>query len=185
MSISASGPTPDSDPDQAPPDLLAALEQLSDTGKASAHAAHEAAKALRSLVAADVSLARSAFGRTLAMTGVAIVFGASAWMLLMAALVIWLIRRMQMPWSLALLGCGVLSLIIAALAAWIGQRYFEHTRLKATRRQLARLGIGELAKVMPDAGSSVSAKDAARHAPTKANGGQPLKDRRGVDVTPP
>ena len=43
---------------------------------------------MRSLVAADISLARSAFGRTLAITGVAIVFGASAWLLLMATLVV-------------------------------------------------------------------------------------------------
>lgn len=166
------------------PDVLEALRQLSDTGKASLHAGSEAGKAFRSLLAADVSLARSAFGRTLAMTGVAIVFGASAWLLMMAAAVVWLIRYFDWPWSLSLLACGLLSLVIAGISAWLAQRYFEHTRLQATRRQLARLGIGELSKLMPSAGSGQSAKQAAKQAPTQA-GGEKVKDSRGVEITPP
>ena len=39
--------------------------------------------------------------------------------------------------------------LINALAGWLAMRYFDHTRFKATRRQLARLGIGELAGLMP------------------------------------
>ena len=39
-----------------------------------------------------------------------------------------------------------------AIAGWMAMRYFEHTRMKATRRQLARLGIGELARDGADGG---------------------------------
>ena len=68
-------------------DLAEALKDLGTTGRAGLSAAGDAAKALRILVAADISLARSAFGRALALTAVAIAFGASAWLLLMAALI--------------------------------------------------------------------------------------------------
>src|SRR5512144_2531892 len=67
-----------------------ALHALRDTGRATWTAGRDASKAFRILVSADVSLARSAFGRTLAFTGVAIAFGASAWLLLMGALIAWL-----------------------------------------------------------------------------------------------
>jgi hypothetical protein len=63
-------------------------------------------------------------------------------------------------------------------------RYFEHTRLRATRRQLARLGIGELATFMPDAGSPRSAETAAEQV-AEASAGTPVKKGLGVDVTPP
>ena len=64
--------------------------ELGDTGTATWQAGREAATAFRILISADFSLARSAFGRTLALTAVAIIFGASAWLLLMAALIAWL-----------------------------------------------------------------------------------------------
>jgi hypothetical protein len=64
-------------------------------------------------------------------------------------------------------------------------RYFEHTRLKATRRQLARLGIGELADFMPDPGSGESASVAAAKATAAAGEGEPVKKGLGIDVTPP
>jgi hypothetical protein len=64
---------------------------------------------------------------------------------------------------MAMLSLGLIALGIAGLAAWIGTRYFEHTRMKATRRQLARLGIGELAERAPD----------------------PSKDAQGIDITQP
>jgi hypothetical protein len=65
-------------------------------------------------------------------------------------------------------------------------RYFEHTRLKATRRQLARLGIGELADFMPDPSSSEAASEAAASATAATTGdGEPVKKGLGIDVTPP
>ena len=83
----APGPEPTATP-QAPPDLGEALHALGADSRAGLKAASDSLKALRILVAADFSLARSAFGRALAFTGVAIAFGASAWLLLMALMVL-------------------------------------------------------------------------------------------------
>jgi hypothetical protein len=139
-----------------------ALRELGATGRATLGAGRDAGKAFRILLAADISLARSAFGRTLALTGVAIAFGASAWLLLTAGL----------------------SIVVTAAAAWMAMRYFEHTRLQATRRQLARLGVGELAGLMPEAGSGASTEAAAERV-ADASDGEPLKKGLGVDITPP
>ena len=146
------GNDPAADSPQPPPDLLESLRQVGAAGRASAQAAADTGKALRSLLAADFSLARSAFGRTLAFTGVAIVFGASAWLLLMTALIVFLNRQVGWPWWAALLSCAALSIVGAVVSVKVGMRYFEHTRMKATRRQLARLGIGELSDVAPQIG---------------------------------
>src|SRR4051812_17821893 len=75
---------------ESAPGIDAALRDLRATTRATWTASRDASKAFRILFAADVSMARSAFGRTLAFTGFAIVFGASAWLLLMAALIAWL-----------------------------------------------------------------------------------------------
>ena len=167
------------------PDLAESLRQVSAAGRAGLGAASDAAKAFRTLLTADISLARSAFGRTLALTGVAIAFGASAWLLLMATLIVFLNGRFGWSWALAMLVTALLSLVITGLAAWQGIRYFEHTRLQATRRQLARLGIGELADFTPEAGSAASTRDVTANAPPQAADGKPLKDEQGIDVTPP
>lgn len=177
------GPTPEDIPQQ-PPDLQESLRQVGAAGRASVRAAADTGKALRSLVAADFSLARSAFGRTLAFTGVAIVFGASAWLLLMTALIVALNRQFGWPWWAALLTCAVLSLVAAAASVHRGMAYFEHTRMRATRRQLARLGIGELADVAPRAGSSESSRDAAERLERQTEK-RPIKDKHGIEVTPP
>ena len=72
--------TTPNDPGTGPaPDLGESLRDVGDAGKATLKASVDAAKAFRTLVLADISLARSAFGRALAFTGVAIAFGASAW----------------------------------------------------------------------------------------------------------
>lgn len=166
------------------PGIDEAFAKLRDSGRATWGAGNDAFKAFRILFAADVSLARSAFGRTLALTGVAIAFGASCWLLLMAALVTWLARGVGLSFPLALLLCALLSAAITGWAVWQAQRYFEHTRMQATRRQLARLGIGELADFMPDPGSGASTKQAADDV-AAATEGQPVKKGLGVDITPP
>jgi hypothetical protein len=167
------------------PGIEETLRGLRDEGRAGLKAAGDAAKALRILLAADISLARSAFGRTLAFTGVAIAFGASAWLLLMAAMV----AAMQvagLSWMLALLIAAALSIGATVAATWAAIHYFEHTRMKATRRQLARLGFGELADFMPDAGGVQSSEAAAeRVAEAEAQTGAPPKKGLGIDVTPP
>ncbi|MEP6633751.1 MAG: phage holin family protein [Luteimonas sp.] len=171
--------------DARAPDLADAIRQVGASGRAGLSAAGETAKAFRTLFAADVSLARSAMGRTLALTGVAIVFGASSWLLLMTALIVFLSRQLGLPWTASLLICAVLSGAIAAWAIWLGDRYFEHTRMKATRRQLARLGIGELADFTPAPGSPASTRKATEQAPPENPDGSAMKDDRGVDLTPP
>jgi hypothetical protein len=171
--------------DGVPPDLLEAVRQIGATSRASLGAVGDTAKALRTLLIADVALARSALGRTLALSGFAIAFGASSWLLLMAALVVFLSRQLGWSWSAALLAPALLSVVATALAGWFAMRYYEHTRLQATRRQLARLGIGELADFMPPPESPVSARAASEHSPARNPDGTPTKDRHGVDVTPP
>lgn len=180
----ADGDAPHADPPgQATPGLEEALQNLGAEGRAGLKAASDAAKALRILVAADISLARSAFGRTLAFTGVAIAFGASSWLLLMAALIV-AMQGAGLSWLWSLLLAAVLSIAVTGGAGYAAMKYFEHTRLKATRRQFARLGFGELADLMPDPDSHVSAADAAERV-AEATEEQPIKKGLGVDVTPP
>lgn len=169
----------------AKPDLADALRDLGNTGRAGFGAATDAAKALRILVSADISLARSAFGRTLAFTGVAIAFGGSAWLLLMAMTTALLHDQLNWSWTLSLAVCAALSVAITAYAGWQAMQYFEHTRLKATRRQFARLGIGELEDFVPNPSSPESAREATEKHPPEGPGGEPLKKGLGVDITPP
>ncbi|MBB1060902.1 phage holin family protein [Lysobacter spongiae] len=164
---------------------MEALQQLGATSKAGAKAALDATKAFRSLVSADFSLARSALGRTLAFTGVAIAFGASAWLLLMAALIAVLSGPFGMTITGAVLVTAIMSCLVTWFAGWQAMRYFEHTRMQATRRQLARLGIGELADFMPEMDSARSARHSARDEPPAGPDGKPPRDERGVEVTPP
>lgn len=127
---------------QDPPSLEESLHRIGQAGREGLSAAFESGRAWRGLVAADFALARSALGRALAWVGVAIAFGASSWLLLMAALVS-LLQRFGLSWLAALSIAALLSLAVTAVAAWQALRYLEHTRLDATRRQLARLGIGD------------------------------------------
>ncbi|GAB1596790.1 phage holin family protein [Lysobacter claricitrinus] len=170
--------------DAPPPDLEESLRQVVAAGRSSLSAANDASKAFRSLVAADISLARSALGRTLAFTGLAIAFGASAWLLLMASVISVLVGRVGLSWTVALLICAIVSVVLCALAAWMSIRYFEHTRLQASRRQLARLGFGELADFTPTPGSADTAADIESGDVENASG-KPVKDKSGVPVTPP
>ncbi|GAA4854806.1 phage holin family protein [Luteimonas vadosa] len=170
---------------QRRPNLLDAADALFDAAGSTWTAGSDALKALRILLLADVSLARSAFGRTLAMTGVAIAAGASAWLLLMTALIVFLVRQLGVPWSAALLGCAALSGAIAAWAVWRADRYFDDTRMRASRRQLARLGIGELAGTLPDTNSNASSEAAAEQVKEAGEDRPPAKKDLGVDLTPP
>ncbi len=174
-----------SERDAEAPHIAEALREFSQSGRAGLKAANDAAKALRILIAADVSLARSAFGRTLALTGVAIAFGASAWLLLMATVIVALSRGAGWPWALSMLLTAGLSLVVTILAGWGASRYFEYTRMQATRRQFARLGLGELADFMPDTDSNESSENAAERVADATNSDAPVKKGLGVDVTPP
>lgn len=183
----ADGDAPPPDPaskPQAPPDLGEALHALGADSRAGLKAASDSLKALRILVAADFSLARSAFGRALAFTGVAIAFGASSWLLLMAAMIA-AMQAAGISWLVSLLVTAVLSIAVTAAAGIAAMRYFEHTRMQATRRQFARLGFGELAGLLPDPGSHESTAEAAKRVAEANAGAPPMKKGMGVDVTPP
>ena len=75
MRADGDAPQPEQPQPRDAPGLEEALRGLGEEGRAGLKAATDVAKALRILIAADISLARSAFGRTLAFTGVAIAFG--------------------------------------------------------------------------------------------------------------
>ncbi|MCE7032036.1 phage holin family protein [Lysobacter sp. GX 14042] len=166
------------------PDLLQALREIGEGSRASLDAAGEVAKSLRSLVAADVALARSAAGRAAVAGGVALVGGVTAWLFLMGTLVM-LLRSTGLSWWLSMLLPALASLVIAGIGGWLAIGYYEHTRLQATRRQLARLGIGELSRFVSDPDSARSAREDAEQAAAGDATGQPARDSRGVEVTPP
>lgn len=127
-------------PDPGPaPDLADSLRQVADAGREAFSASRDTGRALRRLVSADLALARSALGRGLAWTGVAVVFGASSWLLLTGALIAFL-QRLGWSWLQSLSLVAFVSVAVTALAIWRVMYYFDHAGLHATRRQLTRLG---------------------------------------------
>jgi hypothetical protein len=144
-----------------PPDLIDSLKEVGEAGRAAFGSAKDTGRAMRALVSADFALARSAFGRALAWAGVAIVFGASAWLLVTGALIA-LMQRFGFSWLQSLSFAALLSLGITALAIWKVGRYFDHTGMHATRRQLSRLGLFD--EDHPD-------DDTAAPPPAAGNGG--------------
>ena len=138
----ASGDTP-------PPDFADSLKQVGAAGRAAYGSAKDAGRAFRGLVSADFALARSAFGRALAWACVAIVFGASAWLLVTGALIA-LMQRFGFSWLQALSLAAFISLAMTAFAAWKVGRYFDYTGMHATRRQLAKLGLFDEDDVVDD-----------------------------------
>ena len=125
-----------------PPGIDQSVRQATAAGRATAQAARDTGRALRSLVAADLALARSATGRALAWVGVAIVFGASSWLLAMGALIA-LLQRLGWSWLQSLIVATVLSLGVTVVAIWRTGAHFDNAGMHATRRQLAKLGIGD------------------------------------------
>ncbi|MCW4456580.1 phage holin family protein [Flavobacterium sp. MXW15] len=124
----------------AAPGLEESLRQVGQAGRAATDSAKQTARALRRLAAADFALARSAFGRALAWTGAAVVFGASAWFLL-AGTIIALLQRSGFSWLQSLLFTALGSLVVTGIAVWRVSHFFDYTGMHATRRQLSRLGL--------------------------------------------
>lgn len=125
-----------------PPSIDEAYRDIADAGREGLSAALDTGRALRGLLIADLALARSALGRALLWVSVAIVFGASSWLLLMAALIALLQGLFGWSWLASMSTAAGLSLIVTGVGVWQALRYFEYTRLSATRRQLRRLGLG-------------------------------------------
>lgn len=130
------------EPRQGPLPLEDAVREIGDAGREGLSAALDTGRALRGLLIADLALARSALGRALMWVAVAIVFGASSWLLLMAALIALLQGVLGWSWLASMSAAAGLSLVVTALGVWQALRYFEYTRLSATRRQLRRMGLG-------------------------------------------
>lgn len=129
------------------PGLGEALHRLGEDGRAGLRAMRDALQGLRILVAADVALARGALVRALVCAGLAVALGCSAWLLLMAAAIAAL-QAAGLSWLAALLAAALLSVAATVATALAAARYFEHTGMQATRRQVARLGLGALDELM-------------------------------------
>ncbi|MDN5782486.1 MAG: phage holin family protein, partial [Luteimonas sp.] len=71
-----------------------------------------------------------------------IVFGASAWLLVMGVLTAPL-HSLGLSWLASFAICAALSLGVTGFAAWRVSVFFEYAGMHATRRQLARVGIGD------------------------------------------
>jgi hypothetical protein len=142
-----------------PPHLDESVRRNGAAGRATIDAALDTGRALRKLVSADLALARSAMGRALAWVAVAIVFGASAWLLVMGVLTA-LLHAFGLSWLVAFAICAALSLGVTGFAAWRVSVFFEYAGMHATRRQLARFGIGDEGTDDEDAGDGVATASA-------------------------
>lgn len=100
----------------------------------------DSGRALRKLVSADFALSRSALGRGLAWAAVAVVFGASAWLLTMGAAIA-LLQSWGLSWLASISIATLISLIVTCIAAWRVSVFFDYAGMHATRRQLSRLGL--------------------------------------------
>ncbi len=125
----------------APP-LDEAARRIGAAGKALGHELWTAARAFRALFMAELALSRSAILRVLVLATIGTALGATAWLYLMAMGVLGL-RALDLPWWAAVGIPALASLLGAALCAWLALRALEDTQFKATRRQLARFGIGD------------------------------------------
>lgn len=128
--------------EEKPPHLDESVRRIGAAGKATLASAKDTGRALRSLISADLALARSALGRALGWVAVGIVFGASAWLLVVGALIA-VLQRVGWSWLQSLSFAALLSSVVTGVAVWRTIHYFECAGMHATRRQLAKLGIGD------------------------------------------
>lgn len=154
------------------PPLDDSIRAVGESGRAALGATLDSLRALRGLVSADIALARSAMGRALAWTGVAVVFGATGWLLATAAGVALLQGWFGMSWLGSLSIAALFNLAITGLAVWRTARFFDYMGLHATRRQLSRLGLFD------EDGPDDDGHDAAEK-PAPAAAATPAQERQG------
>ena len=130
------------DPHGAPPPLDEAARRIADAGSALAGSVLGTFKAFRALIVAYLALSRSAAGRVLVLGAIGTVLGVSAWLFGMVLLVVAL-RALELDWWVAVAIPTALSAIGTGVCFWLALRAFELTRFQATRRQLAKIGIGD------------------------------------------
>lgn len=133
---------PERAPGEAPPGLDDAAREIGDVAGSTVTAALAVLTSFRRLVAADIAQSRAAFGRALAYTGLAVAIGSSACLLLVTLLVV-VLSNMGLSWVEALLVIMLATALPAAWFTWRAVQAYGHTQLEATRRHLARLGLGE------------------------------------------
>lgn len=128
----------DTPPGATPPGIGEAFSTLGQAGRDSVDSGRDMARAMRRLVTAEVAQARIVLARAAVWLGIAVAFGASAWLLLMAALITGL-HALGLSWLAATSISAAVSLLVAAIGAWQALRYFEMARFESTRKQLAHL----------------------------------------------
>jgi hypothetical protein len=142
--VSADSTRPDPAPGDGaarkPAGIDASLRAIGAEGRATLGSALDTGRALRRLASADFALARSALGRGLAWTGVAVVFGASAWLLLTGAMIA-LMQASGLSWLASISIAAAISLAVAGIAAWRVSVFFDMAGMHATRRALSELGM--------------------------------------------
>nr|WP_255516341.1 phage holin family protein [Luteimonas suaedae] len=116
------------------------VRRIGKAGRATLSSGVDVGRALRKLVSADLALSRSALGRALAWCAVAIIFGASAWLLLMGATIA-VLQALGLSWLASIAITAAISLAVTGFAGWRVAAFFDLAGLHATRRQLARLGL--------------------------------------------
>ncbi len=136
-----SGAADDAAPVKAP-HFDESVRRVLGSGKATLGSAVDTGRALRKLVAADFVLARSATGRAAAWLAAAIVFGATSSLLLMGAIIALLRATIGLSWLASISLAAVISLVATGVAAWRTSVFFDLAGMHASRRQLARIGIG-------------------------------------------
>ena len=120
------------------PGIGEAFQTIGEAGRDSLDSGRDMGRAMRRLVAAEVAQARIVLARAAVWLGIAVAFGASAWLLLMAALITGLYAA-GLSWLAATSISALVSLLVAAVGAWQSLRYFEMARFEASRKQLAHL----------------------------------------------
>lgn len=125
-----------------PPGIGEAFETLGQAGRESLDSGRDMGRAMRRLVAAEVAQARIVLARAAVWLAIAVAFGASAWLLLMAALIVGL-HALGLSWLAATSISAAVSLLVAAIGGWQALRYFEMARFQASRKQLAHLSRRE------------------------------------------
>lgn len=128
----------DTTPGAPPPGIGEAFATLGQAGRDSVDSGRDMGRAMRRLVAAEVAQARIVLARAAVWLAIAVAFGSSAWLLLMAALIAGL-HALGLSWLAATSISAAVSLLVAAIGAWQTLRYFEMARFESTRKQLAHL----------------------------------------------
>jgi uncharacterized membrane protein YqjE len=120
------------------PGIVDTAKRMLDEGGDAAHSAMDTARALKTLAAAELALAKAAIVRSVVMFGAAAITALISVFFVFATLSAVLVA-LGLSWWAALGISTVLLLVTAGFLAWRGMALVKLARFDATRRQLARL----------------------------------------------